>query len=754
MIQADNLTSIIDIEDTTERNQQILDMVHPTVRRLIDSFVDKYGERDPYLRQLKIHTYEQTLRTTIADSKNPKYAEKKQHYGNKAFVELIDDSNEDSAIVVLRLEFHLKSREVRMAMSTDFYPIWVYHYTKALHQEMDNAVQELDSEIQVYTFEEKKTYIEKRDFMQTVGQYIKNKRKPTIYFGTFSPLEGIIQEEDLIDRLWTTYLHLSPLRTMLEREAEVHSRAIHFMRRMQEDTTSITIELFSKTYQVEIDKEVKKVKTNDYKQLFYIYDQDQLITEGHISYFTRDPHESIGIYVNNYGHIFHRMRKLATANGEFEWYIKKAFYQRGRYNENNENQVYQEKTVELFKEHNLLLNDANAFYVGTYLGERQTFTEPMAKLKERLITAASLIADVKEFFTFPKGNMVEEPVTEEEEDDFEQDMESYESSFDFQQIMDLVEQSGFTFSIDIIRDFYLNLTSLDDKHFVILNGISGTGKTQLCKVFANAVYGLDYREDNPYMKIVPVRPDWMDSTSLFGYYSSFEKRYMKTEFLDMLLQANKEKDKPHFVVLDEMNLARVEYYLSDYLSAVESRKPIQLHNLDDLTEIPKTIEIPHNFYVVGTINVDETTHSISDKVLDRAFVMTLSDVNFISYWEDLDDKLKNSVQKEWQLLLQVHQQLSEYDLHFGYRTMTEMIRKLYKNSLLPEDFRMESSVAVDRVLSEKVIPKVRGDERIAPLLDNLQNLFLNQFGTDAESYKHIERMRKELERYGATQFWR
>ncbi|WP_327608862.1 McrB family protein [Virgibacillus tibetensis] len=299
----------------------------------------------------------------------------------------------------------------------------------------------------------------------------------------------------------------------------------------------------------------------------------------------------------------------------------------------------------------------------------------------------------------------------------------------------------------------MNLTSLDDKHFVILNGISGTGKTQLCRVFANAVYGLDYNEDHPYLKIIPVRPDWTDGTSIFGYYSSFEKQYMKTEFLDMLLQANSERDKPHFVVLDEMNLARVEYYLSDYLSGVESRKPIQLHNVDEVTDVPKTIEIPHNFYLIGTINTDETTHSISDKVLDRSFVMTLSDVNFEPFWETLDAKLKEKIESEWQFLLQLHKVLSEYELHFGYRTMNEILHKLYKNSLLPEDVRMNKWVGLDRGISEKILPKLRGDERIDSLLTQLNSIFLEQFGEDAGSLKHIVRMRKELDRYGATQFW-
>lgn len=104
----------MDIEDTTLRNQRILDEVQPLARRIMDSFLEKYSERDSYLLQLKIHTHEQTIKTTIADSKNPKYAEKKQHYGNKGFVELIDEKLYESPLFILKLEFHLASREIRM----------------------------------------------------------------------------------------------------------------------------------------------------------------------------------------------------------------------------------------------------------------------------------------------------------------------------------------------------------------------------------------------------------------------------------------------------------------------------------------------------------------------------------------------------------------------------------------------------------------------------------------------------------------
>jgi 5-methylcytosine-specific restriction endonuclease McrBC GTP-binding regulatory subunit McrB len=272
---------------------------------------------------------------------------------------------------------------------------------------------------------------------------------------------------------------------------------------------------------------------------------------------------------------------------------------------------------------------------------------------------------------------------------------------------------------------------------VILSGISGTGKTQLCTLYANAVYGLGYEYENPYLKIIPVRPDWTDSTSLIGYYSSFEKRYMMEDFLETILKAQKERDKPHFVVLDEMNLARVEYYLSDYLSTVESKKKIRLHSQEDIPEIPQEMEIPPNLYVIGTINVDETTHSISDKVLDRAFVMMLSDVDFTSYWNAKETKFRNSLSNEFKLLVEVHSKLADYDLHFGYRTMDEMLQKLYSNIQLSEDIQMNRVAAIDSVISEKVLPKLRGDERITELINDLAEWTEKNFGSSAKSLMHL-----------------
>ncbi|AIK35761.1 AAA domain family protein [Bacillus pseudomycoides] len=752
LVNSNTVTEIVEIEDSIERCQRILDELQPMLHNILDKFIDMYGDQEPYLKQLKVHGYEQTLKTTIANLKNPKYAEKKQHYGKKGFVELVDERYFETLLCILKLEYHLESKQIRIFSYSDFYPFWVFS-KKHSERGIDQLIDQIDPTLEVFTLENEMKIIPHDELKQTVHEYIQNKQTPSIYFGAVLPLEGEIEEEKVIQVMWDTFKKLAPVYSFLEKEVELHSEALLFLDNFKNEKTTTQLSVFSRTYHIEF-KDVEKVKTNEFKQPFNVYDNGQLITDGYFKIYYRHRNhakEAIAVRINNKTQIDAQVRNIIS-NSPYEWWIKKAFYQRGPYNQNNENQIYQEKGIEALKDHDFTLNGKDAFYLGTYISEAKSFREPMIDIKKRLITAALIFADVTGSFSLPKG--VLEAKIDNQDGEIDGEPEDLVSSFDLPAIIELVNESGFTFSNEIIRDFHLNLTCLDDKHFVILNGISGTGKTQLCRLYANAVYGLDYSEDNPYLKIIPVRPDWMDATSLFGYYSSFEKRYMKTEFLEVLLQASKEKDKPHFVVLDEMNLARVEYYMSDYLSAVESRKPIALHVQEEVTDVPKTIEIPHNFYLVGTINVDESTHSISDKVLDRAFVMTLSDVDFDEYWNRLENHLKDTLQKEWELLLTIHKELVKYELHFGYRTMSEMLRKLYKNTLLPDELQMGRTNALDRVITEKILPKLRGDERITELLDKLLIISETHFGVKSESYRHLERMRRELERYGATQFWR
>lgn len=148
-------------------------------------------------------------------------------------------------------------------------------------------------------------------------------------------------------------------------------------------------------------------------------------------------------------------------------------------------------------------------------------------------------------------------------------------------------------------------------------------------------------EEAPRYSVVAVRPDWTDNRGLLGYYNPILQEYATTDFLRLLLRAEAEEreadangrpPEPYFVILDEMNLARVEQYFSDFLSAIESGEPIELHNDDDVetgeksddVPVPKKIRVPTNLYFTGTVNVDETTYMFSPKVLDRGFVMELN----------------------------------------------------------------------------------------------------------------------------------
>ena len=147
---------------------------------------------------------------------------------------------------------------------------------------------------------------------------------------------------------------------------------------------------------------------------------------------------------------------------------------------------------------------------------------------------------------------------------------------------------------------------------------------------------------DPFLFVCPVRPEWTDPTGLTGYDDVLSNRYIVPPFLEAVMLATAHRDSPVFVLLDEMNLARVEYYFSDALSCIETGEPLQLHsNAVPLegstgTSIPAEIPLPANLYVVGTINVDETTNPVSDKVLDRAIVINMSAVHLQDFLATLD----------------------------------------------------------------------------------------------------------------------
>ncbi|MFF2447475.1 McrB family protein [Neobacillus sp. NPDC058068] len=729
-------------EDNTEiRCRNVLDEVSPAIKPLFQRLIDKIeiSLGNEYI----IKSYDSTLSTTYSDARNPTYAEKKKDsdIGRKYFIKL-NRKVDDNEYNLLTLEFDGINKMILFHIELNFIPFWAWVRNNQVH----NVLEAIPPTYSIFTGWKEKTTVAKDEMISFVKGCVKPRKRPWFQIGTSLPLEGQVDEEDILKELVKVWDKLASFRDFYNEDIDLSKKAYDALLLLGASRNINETRLLGREYAVEISA-LEDYKTSGKRQAFTIHDGEQMLTKGFISYLEyhdkNSPFQTIIVQLEGHNHIFTSAREI-IGNGNIEWWITKVFATHSQ-----DNQSVMNGAMRLLKEHHFHVNGTR-YCVGTYNNETQSFVEGAESVKKHFIDSALLFAHASKKLELPS----DDSVTPTGDDEGTESAVGLEPNFTYHEIINTISNSQFTFSNEIIRDLHLNLTALDDKHFVLLSGISGTGKTQLCRLYANAVYGLEYESENPYFTIIPVRPDWTDATALFGYYSSFEKRYVKTEFLNVLLNALKEREKPHFILLDEMNLARVEYYLSDYLSAVESRKEIPLHQDDQITDIPKKLLIPPNVYVLGTINVDETTHSISDKVLDRAFVMTLSDVDFDSYWEQVDQEVRAALTKEFLLLKALHRTLSNYNLHFGYRSMGEMLQKLYANHQLPEEHQMDPIDALDRVISEKVLTKVRGDERITEMLEKIEQWLTGNLQSSSISLQHVRRMKEELEYYGATQFWR
>jgi 5-methylcytosine-specific restriction protein B len=202
-----------------------------------------------------------------------------------------------------------------------------------------------------------------------------------------------------------------------------------------------------------------------------------------------------------------------------------------------------------------------------------------------------------------------------------------------------------------IRRFIVSLLT---KPFIILTGNSGTGKTKIAHTFAKWIsQNMESR-----FALVPVGSDWTDNRNLIGFLNLLRRDsdsgngiFQTTPVLDLTLSALNDPLHPYFLILDEMNLSHVERYFSDYLSSMESMESIPIHNEESVIytssgkKIMNKIKFPANLYVIGTVNIDETTYMFSPKVLDRANVIEFQVeskqfVSFLSNPFDLSGKIE------------------------------------------------------------------------------------------------------------------
>ena len=180
------------------------------------------------------------------------------------------------------------------------------------------------------------------------------------------------------------------------------------------------------------------------------------------------------------------------------------------------------------------------------------------------------------------------------------------------------------FDIQTIRTF---ISGFAASHFMILEGLSGTGKSSLPRYFAKFVGG--------NVLFMPVQATWRDKSNILGFFNDFSHTYSETDFLTMLYNANYDTDRIHIFVLDEMNISRVEYYFADLLSVLEYPKEDWKLRLMQLPHdfVPPAriadgcVQIKPNSYFVGTANKDDSTFSISDKVYDRAITIDFDNRN-------------------------------------------------------------------------------------------------------------------------------
>jgi hypothetical protein len=327
---------------------------------------------------------------------------------------------------------------------------------------------------------------------------------------------------------------------------------------------------------------------------------------------------------------------------------------------------------------------------------------------------------------------------------------------DFQQAL---QKAGLAYDDALVTRF---LASLLAKRFIIFTGLSGSGKTRLAQAFARWI-----TQNADDYAVVAVGADWMSNEHIAGYPDRLNSAYAGTAARALILRAGlpENQNVPHVLILDEMNLSHVERYFADVLSAMESGEPLRFHNDDASKFGPRSAPLPDNLFIIGTVNVDETTYTFSPKVLDRANVLAFSAGRaqmaqvldgasvkvdlaaiagegapqgdaFVQAAQTAPPALSaNEHQRVKAELLLLFDALAAAGMPFGYRTASEMLRFIAQYKQFVDEGLDRSDPlqdAIDAQIAQKLLPKLSGARNaIAPAVWMLAVLCCRPIDSDA-----------------------
>lgn len=395
------------------------------------------------------------------------------------------------------------------------------------------------------------------------------------------------------------------------------------------------------------------------------------------------------------------------------------------------------------------------------------------------------------------------------------------------QISDTEEEE----TLEIPDTFRPLLTAIRTKPFILLAGISGTGKSRIVRKLAQASVSEDLQKmydpksveggfnrwqlhKPANFELIQVKPNWHNSLEVVGYKSNIGgAHYEFTPFVEFVARAWKHPETPFFLCLDEMNLAPVEQYFAEFLSAIESRsiengeyetdpiiKPFSEFGEDVCTEIlnhllgkvdaahvgtnsPETklvqrfrtkgLTLPQNLIILGTVNMDETTFSFSRKVLDRAMSIVMDDVDYESYFNgtsennvpEMDEGIKqliinrhingldadgNDADTVKNYLTAINAILDKTPFKLGYRAANEAL--LYVSAAHSINPETATNAALDEFTLMKILSRIEGDKRsIDNLLENLKGVITN--ADYPKSYEVLDSMSKTLNSKQFVSYW-